>query len=70
MVEFALLTQDLRPGDSVEPADFDIAAQPGDIVLEGDASQNPVWDVVTRALRAIPPDGEPKRSIAIEQPRH
>ena len=72
MVEFALLTQDLRPSDSVEAADFDIAAQPGDVVLQGDASQNPVWDVVTRALRAIPPEPsrEPKRSITIEQPRH
>jgi hypothetical protein len=70
MLEFALLTQDVRPGDTVDATDFDIAAQPGDVVLEGDASQNPVWDVVTRALRAIPPTGEPKRSIAIEQPRH
>jgi len=62
-IEFALLTQDLRPGDSAEAADFDIAAQPGDVVLEGDASQNPVWDVVTRALRAIPTEkaAEPKR---------
>ena len=56
MIEFALLTQDLRPGNAAEAADFDIAAQPGDVVLEGDASQNPVWDVVTRALRAIPPE--------------
>lgn len=56
MIEFALLTQDFRPGDSAEAADFDIAAQPGDVVLEGDASQNPIWDVVTRALRAIPPE--------------
>ena len=70
MINFALLTQDVRPGDSVDAADFDIAAQPGDVVLEGDASQNPVWDVVARALRAIPPatSGEPKHSI--EQSRH
>jgi len=72
MIEFALLTQDIRPGDSAEAADFDIAAQPGDVVLEGDASQNPVWDVVTRALRAIPPDtaGEPKRSVITDHSRH
>lgn len=65
MINFALLTQDLRPGDSAEAGDFDIAPQPGDVVLEGDASQNPVWDVVARALRAIPPatSGEPKQSI-------
>ncbi len=65
MIEFALLTQDYRPGDSALDEDFDIAAQPGDVVLEGDASQNPVWDVVTRALRAIPPEaaGETNRSF-------
>jgi hypothetical protein len=64
MIEFALLTQDIRRGDSTEAADFDIAAQPGDVVLEGDASQSPIWDVVTRALRAIPPEaaGESKGS--------
>jgi hypothetical protein len=69
MIEFMLLTQDFRPGDSVAAADFDIAAQPGDVVLEGDASQNPVWDVVTRALRAIPTDAAPD-SIARQHPRH
>jgi hypothetical protein len=65
MIEFALLAQDHRPGDSALDEDFDIAAQPGDVVLEGDASQNPVWDVVMRALRAIPPEaaGETNRSF-------
>ncbi len=64
MIEFALLTQDHRPSESALDGDFEIAAQPGDVVLEGDASQNPVWDVVTRALRAIPPEaaGETNRS--------
>ncbi len=57
MIEFALLTQDVRPGNSVQDADFDITGQPEDVVLEGDASQNPMWDVVTRALRAIPSNG-------------
>ena len=71
MIEFALLTQDIRPGDSTEAADFDIAAQPGDVVLEGNASQNPVWDVVTRALRAIPPEaaGEPRGSTITDHSR-
>jgi hypothetical protein len=69
MIDFALLTQDLRPGDAVETTDFDIAAQPGDVVLEGDASQNPVWDVVTRALRAIPP-GATGQPIPGDQSRH
>jgi hypothetical protein len=54
MIEFSLLTQNLRPSDSTEDSDFDIAPQPGDVILHGDASHNPVWDVVTRALGAIP----------------
>lgn len=71
-VEFALLTQDFRPGDSVEAADFEIAAEPGDVVLEGNASQSPVWDVVTRALRAIPADmsTETKHSSTVDHSRH
>jgi len=68
MIEFILLTQDIRPGDSAQAADFDIAAQPGDVVLEGDASQSPVWDVVTRALRAIPADAS-TGSITRQHPR-
>ena len=71
-LEFRLLTQDLRPADSAEAADFDISPQPGDVVLEGDASQNPVWDVVTRALRAIPPQAAAPatHSATVERPRH
>jgi hypothetical protein len=33
---------------------FDIAAEPGDTVLEGDATTNPLWDVLTRVLDAVP----------------
>ena len=71
MIEFALLTQDVRPGNSVEDADFDITGQPEDVVLEGDASQNPMWDVVTRALRAIPSNGsgDAKPTLTIEHQR-
>lgn len=54
MIEFSLLTQDFRPSDSAHDDDFDIAPQAGDVILQGNASQNPVWDVVTRALGAIP----------------
>ena len=42
MIEFSLLTQNLRPSDSTEDSDFDIAPQPGDVILQGDASHNPV----------------------------
>ncbi len=35
-------------------ADFDLAPQPGDVVLQGDATTNPLWDVLTRLLDALP----------------
>jgi hypothetical protein len=54
MIEFSLLTQDVRPSQSTDESAFDIAPQPGDVILQGSASHNPVWDVVTRALGAIP----------------
>jgi len=54
MIEFSLLTQEFRPSESTKDSDFDIAPEPGDVILQGNASQNPVWDVVTRALGAIP----------------
>jgi len=63
MIDFSLLTQNFHPGDSAQDEEFDIAPQPGDVVLQGNASQNPIWDVVTRALGAIPvasaPGGQP-----------
>ena len=63
-IAFALLTQDFRPGNSAQDSDFDIAPQPGDVILQGNASNNPVWDVVTRALDTIPTDtaGDVRRS--------
>lgn len=63
MIQFSLLTQNLRPSQSADDSDFDIAPQPGDVILQGSASQNPVWDVVTRALGEIPANvatGHPK----------
>ena len=59
-IEFALRSRELRPASSAQDADFDIAPQPGDVVLEGNASNNPVWDVVARALGAIPDQTRPK----------
>jgi hypothetical protein len=56
MVEFLLRSQELRPANSAADGDFDIAPQPGDVVLHGNASSNAMWDVVTRALGAIPAD--------------
>ena len=54
MIEFSLLTRDIRPGASTKDDDFDIAPRAGDVILQGNASQNSLWDVVTRALGAIP----------------
>jgi len=72
MIEFALRSQELRPGNSAQDADFDIVPQAGDVILQGNASTNPIWDVVTRALRAIPPDapGDATRSVPQEHSRH
>ena len=56
MIEFALRSQELRPSNSAQDSDFDIAPQPGDVVLQGNASNSPMWDIVTRALGAIPPE--------------
>jgi hypothetical protein len=53
-IDFALRSRELRPAATAEDGDFDLAAQPGDIVLQGDASNNPIWDVLARALGAIP----------------
>jgi len=33
---------------------FDIEAEPGDTILEGDATTNPLWDLLTRVLDAVP----------------
>jgi len=72
MIEFALRSQEHRPGSSAQDADFDIAPEPGDVILHGNASSNPIWDVVTRALLAIPADtsGDSTRSVPGEHSRH
>jgi hypothetical protein len=53
-MHFSLRSRELRPAGSAQSGDFDIAPEPGDVVLQGNASNNPVWDVVARALGAIP----------------
>jgi hypothetical protein len=53
-IDFTLRSRELRPATTAQDSDFDLAAQPGDIVLQGDASNNPIWDVLARALGAIP----------------
>jgi hypothetical protein len=53
-IDFALRSRQLRPASAAQDSDFDISAQPGDVVLQGNASNNPVWDVLSRTLGAIP----------------
>jgi hypothetical protein len=53
-VEFTLRGRTVRDSATVAPGTFELAPRPGDIVLEGNASSNPMWDVVERTLAAIP----------------
>jgi hypothetical protein len=62
-IDFALRSREMRPAESARDGDFDIAAQPGDVVLEGNitiASSNPLWDIVSRSLGAIPAPDRPR----------
>ena len=64
-IEFALRARMLGvSGGSPGALDFDITAQPGDVVLQGDATTNPLWDVLTRLLDALP------ASANTSTPRH
>jgi hypothetical protein len=56
-IAFVLRSRELAPASAGRDSDFDIAPQPGDVVLEGRvavASSNPIWEIVSRALGAIP----------------
>jgi hypothetical protein len=52
-VSFKLLRRSVRPSSEVAAHEFEIAAGPTDVVLEGDSTNNPVADVVTTLLREI-----------------
>ncbi len=53
-IDFTLTGREVRAANSVTDADFDVPVRPGDIVLSGAASSSPAWDVLERALAAIP----------------
>lgn len=53
-IDFVLRGRRLHDSQSLDAGAFELHAGPGDIVLEGSASNNPMWDVVERALSAIP----------------
>ena len=52
-VSFKLITQVLRHPADVAPAEFEIQAGPGDVVLEGEASNDPLSDMLTTVLREL-----------------
>ena len=63
-IDFALRSREMRPAGSATDSDFDIAPQPGDVVLEGerrDRVGQPGVGHRVEALGAIPPaPGPPK----------
>ncbi len=40
-------------GTEAADGDFEFASEPGDVVLEGEGSDNPIWDVGSAALRRL-----------------
>ncbi|MEP6916478.1 MAG: hypothetical protein ABJC89_12565 [Acidobacteriota bacterium] len=53
-LDFALRSRERRTASAADARDFEIAAQPGDVVLEGDGSGHLIWDIMARTLGAIP----------------
>jgi len=41
-------------GGPIRDQDFELKSEPGDVVMQGDATTNPLWDVLTRVLEAVP----------------
>jgi hypothetical protein len=64
-IDFALRSRETRPPGSAVDSNFDIAPQPGDVVFEGNiviASSNPLWEIVSAALGAIPQEPDAPKS--------
>ena len=53
-IDFALRSRMWGHGVAVPPPDFELKPEAGDLILRGDATNNPVWDVFTRLLDAVP----------------
>jgi hypothetical protein len=53
-VDFARRLRMLNATGSKEITDFELTPEPGDTVLQGDATKNPLWDILTRVLEAVP----------------
>jgi hypothetical protein len=52
-VAVRLIRQVLRPPAEVSPAEFEIEAGPGDVVLEGEATNDPLGDLLGTVLREL-----------------
>jgi len=52
-IDFALRFQGWGVTAVPQP-DFELQPEAGDVILQGDASANPLWDVLTRVLDAVP----------------
>lgn len=59
-LDFALRSRIVREPAADDAAAFELTPRTGDVVLEGNASKNPMWDVVERALAAIPAASAPR----------
>jgi len=53
-IDFTLTRREVLAASAVTDADFDVPARSGDLILSGTASSSPVWDILERALSAIP----------------
>lgn len=53
-IDFTLRSRVVHDPGTIADSAFELVARPGDVVLQGNASSNPMWDVIERALSAIP----------------
>jgi hypothetical protein len=52
-ISFKLVRRDVTPAAQVQASDFEIRPDPGDIAIEGDATDDPIGDVVRAALKEL-----------------
>ncbi len=60
-VEFALRSRDFGHLVAVPQPFYELKPGPGDVVLEGNATENPLWDVLARVFEAVPSSPAPSR---------
>jgi hypothetical protein len=52
-IAFTLVRHDSTPSNQIDEAMFSVEPEPGDIVLQGEATSDPAADIVLAALRAL-----------------